>query len=210
MRLNHSAGRRSVCAAPLLLLAVAFLFVVVLNNEGVRDEHPPHPDSNTVSAAPTSSTKSSFSHLASHFSILRDSNSEVPESVVQQMGSLAPKPDLSRARLVYSDLLRRTWAVPTAQRICLIDESKKEVGASCGGIGRVLKQGITITLLDDPGPGTPAERSIIGLVPNGVRQVQVLTPGYRSHLVQVQENVFVLTDQIPEPPEWIELISGRR
>lgn len=65
------------------------------------------------------------------------------------------------------------------------------------------------TFLQDPERSLPAKRSIVGLVPDGAKQVRIHTPGYATATRQVERNVFVLTDYIPQPPETIELLEGR-
>jgi len=105
---------------------------------------------------------------------------------------------------------REVWALAGAGQVCLLDRSLASgAGATCTPVRRVLMRGITSTFLQDGAPGTPPERSTIGLVPDKAKRVRIHTPGFPTVTRPVERNVFVLTDHIPQPPETIELLEGR-
>jgi hypothetical protein len=105
-------------------------------------------------------------------------------------------------------LERQVWAGLGGHRICLIDHlGLGGTGVTCVAIKRALEHGITSTFLREGVHDAPADRSIVGLVPDGAARVRVLTPGYRPAVVPVRRNVFVLHDQVPEPPETVELLG---
>lgn len=135
----------------------------------------------------------------------------LPEGVAQVVHSPISHRPFVQGWPVLAALQRQVWAALDKQHLCLIDHSGLDgLGVTCSSIKRVVSQGITNTFLEDGAPGVPPRREIVGLVPDRAKKVRVHTPGFPTVTLPVENNVFVLTDQIPEPPEWLELISGQR
>jgi len=146
--------------------------------------------------------------LPEHMAALQGPARSLPKDLspgpVTQSGQFT----FSRGWQVLMTLERQVWAAPDGHRLCLVDHSSSDgTGVTCAAVARVLKHGITSTFLREGAHGVPADRSIVGLVPDGTARVRVLTPGYPPAVASVRRNVFVLHDQVPEPPETVELLG---
>jgi hypothetical protein len=134
----------------------------------------------------------------------------LPSSATGALRAVAKARPVHRGWLILATLSRRMWAVPMTAKMCLVDESVSAgLGVTCTSTGNFLRRGLLNTFLDDPVSTTPAKRSIAGIVPDGVDRVRLHTPGFPTIALPVQDNVFLSTDRIPEPPETVEFV-GRR
>lgn len=155
---------------------------------------------------------STSSHLTDRlpkvFAILQESRRPLPKGLLPIAPSQNRQIVLSRGWPVLTMLERQVWAAPIGHRLCLIDHSGSDgTGVTCATVTRVLQHGITSAFLREGTQGSPADRSIVGLVPDGAARVRLLTPGYQPAVVPVRRNVFVLHDRVPEPPETVELLG---
>src|SRR5512144_3216566 len=142
------------------------------------------------------------------FAVLRGARRPLPKSLSLMAPSQSEQVVLSRGWPIFASLDQQVWAAPVGVRLCLIDQSMSgETGLTCSTFKHALKHGITSTFLREGSHGSAADRSSVGLVPDGAVRVRVLTPGYQPSVAPVRRNVFVLHDQVPEPPETVELLG---
>lgn len=81
------------------------------------------------------------------------------------------------------------------------------MAVTCTRTQRALSHGIFIASLRDPsmhGPGP--RREIVGLAPDKTRVVHLITPNFKTVVVDVNRGVFVHQDNIPASPGSVTLI----
>ncbi len=106
------------------------------------------------------------------------------------------------------DMRQPAWVAPGRRFVCIVyeDRASGALGQSCDSWRRLTERGLFVaTLAADDGP-TGGERVVFGVVPDGVRQVSVRTPGFGSKTARVAANAFVLRDTTTEPPEAIAFL----
>lgn len=142
--------------------------------------------------------------ISRHFHVFRLDTPGLPWLLAQQLGPPPFEAKWSRAREVRKDL----WALPARERVCLVQQqSGGSIGVACTRIRQALSHGIFIASLKDPSMRTPGpQREIVGLIPDGVREVRIITPGHRTVTATVSRNLFVQRDNIPASPQTVTLL----
>jgi len=101
------------------------------------------------------------------------------------------------------------WIAPGRGHVCLAQQETPQsgIGQTCAPLRNVLKEGVFITTLSASSKRRrPAQRVVIGVVPDGTRAVRVHTPGSAPALSTVQQNVFALRDGARDPAEGLALL----
>jgi hypothetical protein len=107
-----------------------------------------------------------------------------------------------RLRLPMQD---RYWLVPGRHVLCLIyAQTKHEVSSSCAPTKVALRHGIVASSFREADGAAPAERVIVGVVPDGTRDAVVHT-GKTTVTVAITRHIFVLKDSVSEPPDLVSL-----
>lgn len=98
------------------------------------------------------------------------------------------------------------WLVPGDGYLCVVAQESMGVGTTCAPTAEAVQHGIasiTITPLR-PAPGIRPSRLIVGVAPDGAREVLVHTHGAVA-TVPVVDEVFVLRDSVAAPPDFFAL-----
>jgi hypothetical protein len=141
---------------------------------------------------------------AKHFHIFRTRGRRLPREFVRGLPSIPSHPDWSLARALSKD----AWIAPAQRQLCLAQGLvTKEIAVTCSGIEHVLAHGIFIASLAPPGmPTLGPRRVVIGLAPDGIESVLLITPGYRTVKVPVNHNVFIRQDALASSPASVRLV----
>jgi hypothetical protein len=97
------------------------------------------------------------------------------------------------------------WLVPGRHVLCLLHAiTVHEASSACAPTKIALAHGIVAVSLREASAVAPAERLIVGVVPDGVSEAVVHTRGIASR-VAIARHLFVLKDSINEPPDVVSL-----
>lgn len=145
--------------------------------------------------------------LRQHFAIF----TTLPEYPSEDIAGAAAQTGLQLTKGIAQRLLgssQEVWAIPGPKSVCMfIQESiNGPVGSSCSENQHAIKVGLFIASLSSTSPSQGPSRLVVGLVPDGVQQVAVRTPGFEDSTVAVVDNTFTLRDRIAGPPEALEML----
>lgn len=200
--------RRPLAVAALiaaLALALGALLASGARSPGTPAESDPMPE--------THAPRPLFDHrLPKAFSVLRKPRGSLPAPVAS---SVRANPVARRTGFhawnVLTTLQRQVWAVAYEHQLCLIDRSGRDgLATACTTTDRALRHGLMSTFLRDQQGQQPAERLVVGLVPDRAELVEVHTPGFSTVLRRSVGNILVFEDHVPEPPEELRLIPAVR
>ncbi len=175
--------------------------------------HPPPAISVGASTAPRPQPSSDTSKVIrsvdrnqrDHFALLR----EGPEPLLPSIRRILRKPTYGMnwdlAQRVPLSLQGSFWLVPGRHTLCLLHaETLHDVSSACATTKVALNHGVVTVSLREATAGAPAERLIVGVVPDGISEVVVHTRRVASR-VAVVDHVFVRRDAINEPPDLVSL-----
>jgi hypothetical protein len=135
-----------------------------------------------------------------------------PEGLPSEVRKFLTKPGYpmqwGMAQLLPVRLKGKFWLVPGAGHLCLVVENEPIAGRFCATTKNVLKHGVSAVFLRAPGTpwfGTPGRRLIVGVAPEGVRDVLILTDGKKGHAWVRSHGIFTLSDSVNDPPREILL-----
>lgn len=201
MFVSTARGRR-LCAG---LLLSAYLAAAAIGCGSAADETPRHRPSAEAKAGSIVSRADRLQWA--HFALLRGYPEGLPQSitvVLPRGGGVGANWGLAQ-RL--PTLTTAAWAVPGRGYLCLVESPPEgSVALSCTSTGYVLKQGTYSASVPPHNQLRPRRRVIVGLAPDGVRQVVVHTADSPPQDSQVIQNTFVLEDESVLPPESVELV----
>lgn len=121
------------------------------------------------------------------------------------LAKVAPQVDWDLAQLLEA-APRAVWAGVESDGMCLASLESEGARHVCSKTKRLLKHGLFLTFLGGRTGAGIARRQIVGIVPDGVRNVRVISQGAEPVLLPVDGNVFILNDQWPEPPMAVILL----
>jgi hypothetical protein len=101
------------------------------------------------------------------------------------------------------------WLVPARRSLCIVDQGSlgnPAVGTACTRTSDAITHGVASITVSraDPVARTTASRLIVGVAPDGAREVQVHT-GRAVATASISGAVFVLRDAVIAPPESFSL-----
>jgi hypothetical protein len=97
------------------------------------------------------------------------------------------------------------WLVPGRHVLCLLHAmTVHEASSACAPTKIALAHGIVAVSLREASAVAPAERLIVGVVPDGASEAVVHTRGIASR-VAIARHLFVLKDSMNEPPDGVSL-----
>jgi hypothetical protein len=97
------------------------------------------------------------------------------------------------------------WLVPGRHVLCLLHAiTVHEASSACAPTKIALAHGIVAVSLREASAVAPAERLIVGVVPDEASEAVVHTRGIASR-VAIARHLFVLKDSINEPPDVVSL-----
>jgi|GEM_PF-5440867 len=139
--------------------------------------------------------------LRAAFSFLRTPPERLPRNVMRLLPRRRGGPNWASAQRV-PKLHQLAWVVSGKDYACLLDtrEAAEAVGITCTSVSQMTRSGIFTAYLTD---ASRPRRIVVGLAPNYVSKVRVLTHGFSPVTIPVISNTFLLRDAVPEPPEHI-------
>lgn len=141
------------------------------------------------------------------FSILKAEPEGLPDQISRELGYLKGARAVAQRLPTVSPQI---WAVPAVGRLCLVEVAEGRAGSvACTRLARAAKAGIYIASVPSGAPGASDFRTVVGLVPDGVKRVRLHAKGARPQTAPVAENVFALRDHGRAFPESIELVRAR-
>ena len=145
-----------------------------------------------------------------HFALLREEPAPLPHSVRRILRRPTYGMNWALARRLPVSLRDSFWLVPGRHALCLVHEKGvHEVATACAPTNLALKHGVVTASLRDATPISPAQRLIVGVVPDGTSEAVVRTRGSASR-VPIEDHAFVLRDSIDAPPDIVSLTPGGR
>lgn len=144
-----------------------------------------------------------------HFALLRGQPEPLPLYVrrILRRPNFGVNWDLAH-RLPLS-LRRSFWLVPGRRFLCVVyTQTIHEVADACAPTKVALEHGIVAASLRDPGTIGPAQRLIVGVVPDGASEAVVHT-GKVASKVSIARHLFVLKDSLGRPPDVVSLSWSR-
>jgi hypothetical protein len=91
------------------------------------------------------------------------------------------------------------WAIPGNRFICVVSlEIDGSVGQACATVKKAIRRGISLITIDGG-----AQRTIVGIAPDGSRGVSVFTGG-EVETVRIVNGVFAVRDSNSSPPDIVK------
>jgi hypothetical protein len=153
--------------------------------------------------------------LRAKFALFRSPPEGLPISVTLALSGISPYGANWRLAQALPGAPWPAWLIPGRGYVCLMQQEtpRSGIGQTCALTQDVLESGLSITTLPaDPSsqaepfpskPSEPAQRVVMGVVPDGTRAVRVHTPRSDSAWSPVSQNVFALRDKALDPPETV-------
>jgi hypothetical protein len=145
--------------------------------------------------------------LREKFSLFRGNPEGLPANVEKVLGHHIYGSKWSLAQRIPAVRMAKMWAVPGQRHVCIFSEqTPKIVGATCDSTDGVIRHGLFSAFLSETDPhGSPIQRVIVGIAPDGVRAV--VAHNSRSAVrLRVVRDVFRHSDQATRPPNRLTLI----
>lgn len=140
-----------------------------------------------------------------NFALLRQEPEPLPLSIRRILRQPEFGANWALARRLPLKLGRTFWLVPGRDVLCLVyPQSAHNVATACAPTDVALKHGVVAVSLRDAGPVAPAQRLIVGVVPDGVRRVVVRTGSIASSAA-IARHTFVIRDTVNRPPDVVFL-----
>jgi hypothetical protein len=146
--------------------------------------------------------------LRSKFSVFNGRPEGLPMRIERALQRPAFGSNWALAERLYGAGSDRAWVIPGSHFVCLLIEKGDALAQSCTHTARAARAGTFAVSIVEPSTERPlGKRVVVGLVPDGVRRVEVETPGFASTAAYVNENAFVARDAILKPPERLGFSS---
>jgi hypothetical protein len=140
-----------------------------------------------------------------HFALLRGTPEPLPPSVRRVLRKPTYGMNWALSQRVHLSLRGSFWLIPGHHVLCLLHaETVHEASSACAPTKIALAHGIVAVSLREASAGAPAERLIVGVVPDGTSQAVVHT-GRTASRVAIARHLFVLKDSMNEPPDVVSL-----
>jgi hypothetical protein len=185
--------------AALLLMVITIAIVVMTGPKEARTTR--HIAGSTAGHVPE--------RVVKRFALLRGPAEGLPmvarEAVVRS--GRAVEPDFAQVLAVSPD---PAWLVTGANTVCLVTQEQNggPVGVTCRPLAATLKSGIYIAAIADGGP-EGSDRTVLGVVPDGVRGVYAVTRGANKAFAEPHAGVFLIRDTTASAPDYVRLIRDR-
>jgi hypothetical protein len=215
---------RGRCLGTGLLTSVLLSIAAIGCGSTADQASPPTPSSGTTTGSSGRGTLPGLSnpgaipvihradHLQrSHFALMRGKAEGLPFRLARSLpsgGGIGANWTLAQ-RLPTNN--PQVWAVPGRGYLCLVDRSARgTIGQSCTRTRQALKLATYIaTVPVAHGKKAPSgKRVIIGLAPDGVREVRIHMTGSPPQSAHVAQNVFVVRDKRTTAPAFVEFVRS--
>jgi hypothetical protein len=124
----------------------------------------------------------------------------MPEKVIRELHAPIQGMLWSQSRRIPVSLPDVYWLAPGTKDVCIValTPSTSSFGVVCATIRQALRHGIADTSLEL----SPAERTIVGVAPVGVRSVSIQkSPESKTNVSVRRSGLFTLRDSVAEGPE---------
>jgi hypothetical protein len=163
-----------------------------------------------VSACGTHTTSTPES---AHFALMRTPGKELPATVRRVLRTPTSGMSWSLARRIAVPLPGSYWMVPGDGYLCIVaraDPASPGVGTTCTPTAQAIEHGVVYVSITPPNPAAHVapSRLVVGVAPDGVREVLVHTRGLVAK-VPVVDAVFMRRDAVAAPPDFVALRRGR-
>jgi hypothetical protein len=140
-----------------------------------------------------------------HFALLRGMPEPLPASVRRVLRKPTYGMNWALAQRLPLSLRGLFWLVPGRHVLCLLHaETIHEASSACASTKTALAHGVVAVSLREASPDGPAERLVIGVVPDGASKAVVHTGGETAR-VAITDHLLVLRDSMSEPPDLVSL-----
>lgn len=157
-----------------------------------------------AAGAPRAGAPAHIPWQAQEYRLFRTSPEVPPPAIRDALGS-AFTPNWGAAQLVPGPKDGHYWLVPDHQRICMLANAHGTLASTCARRNVASKHGIAIVLISPRSlePLLP-RRSIVGVAPNGITNVQLHDPAHLTTALRVSRaGVFELSGPSTNPPRLI-------
>lgn len=139
------------------------------------------------------------------FELLRTPPEGLPARVRHILGAPVMGMNWTLAQRLPVNLSGAYWLVPGNGHLCIVDQGSlgnPAVGTTCARTARALARGIASITIARPNASahTVQSRLIVGVAPDGAREVQVHTRG-TVVTTSVAGTIFVVRDTLAAPPD---------
>jgi hypothetical protein len=140
-----------------------------------------------------------------HFTLLRGEPEQLPLSIRRVLRKPAFGVNWALAHRLPLSLRGSFWLVPGRHTLCLVHAKNiHEVSTACAPTKVALAHGVVSASLRDASAIAPAQRQIVGVVPDGISKA-VVHAGNTATRAHVRRHLFVLEDSIDQPPDVVSL-----
>jgi len=142
-----------------------------------------------------------------NFALLRTPPEGLPTAVQRALGNPVFGSNWNLAQRIPTIASGAYWLLPGNGYMCVVSErslGSNTINTTCARASQARQRGIAAVTVtrEVPGSQSKAARLIVGLAPDGARQVVVHTRGI-AETVRVHHEVFVLNDVIAAPPDFL-------
>ena len=171
----------------------------------------PNSSHSREASGPTQSISVVAARQRGSFSLLRSRPEGLPRAVAQILPLSLYEMNFSLAQRIVG-APGRYWAVPGNGLLCIASDVRGEsVGLTCAKTADAITRGVATTVIESTRHSKGGtERTIVGIAPDGVRQVRLFTGGLADTVLVGNENAFLLRDSKSRPPDRIVALRGEK
>lgn len=195
-----AAQTRSRLKAVSLLLVLAVLFCPIYGCGS---------DAGGSTGSARRSTNNAAAWLGHRYRAADAQSGGLPRDVRRKVGRGQQGFMVAAARRVKLVAPGRYWLVPKAGWACLIGQLASTLGSSCIRMAQSAKKPLAIVIIR-PEPILGPVRTVVGIVPRGVRAVCLVDHLSKRVLNVDADGAFGQTEQASSPPTQIYIPSRRR
>lgn len=205
------AGRRScVCPLSAILLLIGLGACGESSANHARDRKPtsrPAPRASAVRHPEAVRVIAKVEHQQiANFALLRTPPEGLPTAVRRVLGKPVFGSNWNFAQRIPAPASGAYWLLPGDGYMCVLSDGSMgshTLGTVCARASQARRRGIAATAITRAVPGShvKAGRLIVGLAPDGAKQVVVHTRG-STETVPVRDEIFVLRDSTAAPPDF--------
>jgi hypothetical protein len=140
--------------------------------------------------------------ILSNFSLLRSAPDKLPTSAARVIRKLPIKVGITKVQRLWRAPFP-AWLLASERLMCLTGSQVDGMATVCASHNHALREGIFLASISQPfGPLSAAQRVVVGVVPDHVREVRV-SPSLADSGTKVVANTFVASDGIQVTPEHL-------
>lgn len=142
-----------------------------------------------------------------NFALLRGAPEPLPPSVRRVLRKPTYGMNWDLAQRVPLSLREPFWLIPGRHVLCLLHvDTAHEASSACAPTKTARAHGVVTISLREARASVPAERLIVGVVPDGTVEAVVHT-GIIATRTSIAHHVFTISDSIEDPPDVVLLLN---